>query len=107
MAFARRSCRSPLNLYCSACHMRSRSGSAKNKNIFADKNGELGLSKTAYHFIGGVADSADAICAITNPSVNSFFPNAPPTLSGANPPPNTITYAGNNRTYMIRIFWLL
>ena len=29
--------------------------------------------------------------------------NAPPTLSGATWSPNTITYAGNNRTHMIRI----
>ena len=72
--------------------------------MFADKNGELGLSKTAYHFIGGVMHSADAICAITNPTVNSYKRiNAPPTLSGATWSPNTITYAGNNRTHMIRI----
>ena len=78
--------------------------SGKNKNVFADKNGELGLSETAYHFIGGVMHSAGAMCAITNPTVNSYKRiNAPPTLSGATWSPNTITYAGNNRTHMIRI----
>ena len=48
--------------------------------------------------------SAEALCAITNPTVNSYKRiNAPPTLSGATWSPNTVTYAGNNRTHMIRI----
>ena len=48
--------------------------------------------------------SAGAMAAITNPTVNSYKRiNAPPTLSGATWSPNTITYAGNNRTHMIRI----
>ena len=44
-------------------------------------------------------------CArITNPTVNSYKRiNAPRTLSGATWSPNTVTYAGNNRTHMIRI----
>jgi glutamine synthetase len=46
----------------------------------------------------------DALCAITNPTVNSYKRiNAPPTLSGATWSPNTATYTGNNRTHMIRI----
>ena len=92
------------NLTGSGCHVHVSLWSGKNKNVFADKNGELGLSKTAYHFIGGVMHSAGAMCAITNPTVNSYKRiNAPPTLSGATWSPNTITYAGNNRTHMIRI----
>src|ERR1043165_7254941 len=76
----------------------------KNKNLFDDPNGELGLSSLAYNFIGGVMHSAGAMAAITNPPVNSYKRiNAPPTLSGATWSPNTITYAGNNRTHMIRI----
>src|SRR5436305_6272416 len=48
--------------------------------------------------------SADALCAITNPMVNSYKRiNAPPTLSGTTWAPNSVTYAGNNRTHMIRI----
>jgi glutamine synthetase len=74
------------------------------QNLFADPNGELGLSETAYHFIGGVMHSAEGLCAITNPMVNSYKRiNAPVTLSGATWSPNTVTYAGNNRTHMIRI----
>jgi glutamate---methylamine ligase len=48
--------------------------------------------------------SADALCAIFNPTVNSFKRiNAPVTTSGATWSPNTVTYTGNNRTHMIRI----
>ncbi|MEN3386509.1 MAG: glutamate---methylamine ligase, partial [Hyphomicrobiales bacterium] len=76
----------------------------KGKNVFDDPKGELGLSALAYNFIGGVMHSAGALAAITNPTVNSYKRiNAPPTLSGATWSPNTITYAGNNRTHMIRI----
>jgi glutamate---methylamine ligase len=92
------------NLTGSGCHMHTSLWSKGDKNAFEDKKGELGLSKTAYHFIGGVMHSAEAMCAITNPTVNSYKRiNAPPTLSGATWSPNTITYAGNNRTHMIRI----
>jgi glutamine synthetase type III len=74
------------------------------KNLFYDKAGELGLSKVAYEFIGGVLHNAEAVCALTNPTVNSFKRiHGMATLSGATWSPNTITYAGNNRTHMIRI----
>ena len=73
-------------------------------NVFEDGAGELGLSPLAYNFLGGLMYSAEALAAITNPTVNSYKRvNAPPTLSGATWSPNTITYAGNNRTHMIRI----
>ena len=89
----------------SGCHVHASLWSTKNgKNVFEDRKGELGLSQTAYHFIGGVMHSAEALCAIANPTVNSYKRiNAPPTLSGATWSPNTVTYAGNNRTHMIRI----
>jgi glutamate---methylamine ligase len=87
------------------CHAHLSLWSAKSgKNVFADSRGELGLSTTAYNFLGGIMHSAEALTAITNPTVNSYKRlNAPPTLSGATWSPNTITYAGNNRTHMIRI----
>jgi glutamate---methylamine ligase len=73
-------------------------------NLFDDGSGELGLSALAYHFLGGIMHSAEALAAITNPTVNSYKRlNAPTTLSGATWSPNTITYAGNNRTHMVRI----
>jgi glutamate---methylamine ligase len=74
------------------------------ENLFEDPAGELGLSELAYRFIGGVMHSADALCAITNGTINSYKRiNAPVTLSGATWSPNTISYSGNNRTHMIRI----
>ena len=87
------------------CHTHLSLWSSKTgKNMFTDPRGELGLSTTAYNFLGGIMHSADALTAITNPTVNSYKRlNAPPTLSGATWSPNTITYAGNNRTHMIRI----
>jgi len=74
------------------------------RNVFDDPNGELGLSKEAYQFIGGMIHSAESLAAITNPTVNSYKRiNAPRTTSGATWSPNTVTYGGNNRTHMIRI----
>jgi glutamine synthetase type III len=88
----------------SGCHMHTSLWSKGNKNVFEGAGDELGLSKIAYQFIGGLIHSAESMCAITNPTVNSYKRiNAPPTLSGATWSPNTITYAGNNRTHMIRI----
>jgi len=73
-------------------------------NLMEDKKGELGLSKLAYHFIGGLLKHAESLAAITNPVVNSYKRiNAPRTTSGATWSPNTVTYSGNNRTHMIRI----
>lgn len=78
--------------------------SAKKVNLFCDRGAELGLSRVAYEFLGGVLHNAEALCAITNPTVNSFKRiNGAPTLSGATWSPNTITYTGNNRTHMVRI----
>ena len=91
------------NLTGNGCHMHVSLWQG-HVNAFADPAGELGLSKTAYHFIGGVMAEAQALCALTNPTVNSYKRiNASVTLSGATWSPNTVTYTGNNRTHMIRI----
>ncbi|TDQ83306.1 gamma-glutamylmethylamide synthetase [Dongia mobilis] len=74
------------------------------KNLFGDAKGELGLSKLAYQVLGGIQHNASALCAIFNPTVNSYKRiNAPRTTSGATWSPNTITWSGNNRTHMIRV----
>jgi len=74
------------------------------KNLFEDPKGELGVSKLGYHFLGGLMQHAAAMCAITNPTVNSYKRiNAPRTISGATWSPSSITYGGNNRTHMVRI----
>ena len=57
------------------------------------------MSAMSYQFLGGVMHSAADLCAIFNPTVNSFKRiNASITASGATWSPNTITYTGNNRT---------
>ena len=93
------------NLTGNGCHMHVSLWSTKDgKNLFDDKKDSQGLSKLGYQFIAGVMHSAEALCAITNPTVNSYKRiNAPVTTSGATWSPNTVTYSGNNRTHMIRI----
>ena len=69
------------------------------------RKGELGLSQGRPTISSaGSFTRADALGAITNPTVNSYKRiNAPRTISGATWSPNTVTYGGNNRTHMIRI----
>ncbi len=88
----------------SGCHIHASLWTTKTKKNVFEGDDELGLSPAAYHFIGGIIHSAEAMCAITNGTVNSYKRlNAGTTLSGATWSPNTVTYAGNNRTHMIRI----
>ncbi len=80
---------------------------AGKKNLFAtarkDPRG-LGLSPLAYQALGGIMHTASDLAAIFNPTVNSYKRiNAPRTMSGATWSPNAVTYAGNNRTHMIRV----
>ncbi|HQT38827.1 MAG TPA: type III glutamate--ammonia ligase [Acidocella sp.] len=92
-----------LGLTGSGCHSHVSLWKGKT-NLFEDPKGELGVAKLGYHFIGGVISHADALCALLNPTVNSYKRiNAPRTTSGATWAPNTVTYSGNNRTHMVRI----
>ncbi len=76
---------------------------AGKKNLFLDKKDELGLSPLSHNFLGGVLRHAEALCALTNPTVNSYKRiNAPATASGATWSPNAVTWSGNNRTHMVR-----
>jgi glutamate---methylamine ligase len=86
----------------SGCHAHVSVWRGQN-NVFAGSD-EVGLSPDAHHFAGGLLAHADALCALTNPTVNSYKRiNAPVTVSGATWSPNTATWGGNNRTHMIRI----
>jgi glutamate---methylamine ligase len=93
------------NLTGNGCHAHVSLWSADSeRNLFDDRNGDLGLSPLGYQFVGGIIHSAEALAAFTNPTVNSYKRiNAPRTLSGATWSPNAISYGGNNRTHMIRI----
>jgi glutamine synthetase type III len=91
------------NLTGNGCHAHVSCWDGK-KNMFLDKSDELGLSKTAYNFLGGLIKNADSLSAFFNPTINSYRRiNAPPTKSGATWSPSSISYTGNNRTHMVRI----
>ncbi len=93
------------NLTGNGCHAHvSMWNMSGRRNLFNDSKGDLGLSKLAYDFLGGIIHSADSLAALFNPSVNSYKRlDAPITRSGATWSPNAITYGGNNRTHMVRI----
>ena len=95
------------NLTGNGCHshisMWSMDGSENRFLDHADARG-LGLSQTAYQFLGGILSNAQALCAMFNPTVNSFKRiNAPVTQSGATWSPSAVTYGGNNRTHLVRV----
>ena len=66
--------------------------------VFSDDNGYSHLSKEAHWFIGGLLKHISALCAITNPSTNSFKRLVPGFEA-----PVTIGYATSNRSAVIRI----
>ncbi|MCG9966731.1 glutamine synthetase family protein [Pelotomaculum terephthalicicum JT] len=68
------------------------------KNILEDSNDGLGLSETAYHYIGGVLGHARAITAIANPLINSYKRLLPDELS-----PCLVAWSEKNRSAMIRV----
>ncbi len=75
-------------------------------NLFLDESDPrgLGLSDTAYHFIGGLMKHARAYSAFTASTVNSYKRlKVGTTLSGATWAPVWVTYGYNNRTQMLRV----
>jgi glutamine synthetase len=75
-------------------------------NLFADESDprRLGLSKLAYHFLGGLLSHAPALTAICAPTINSYKRLVVGrSLSGATWAPAYITYGDNNRSSMVRI----
>ena len=66
--------------------------------VFSDDNGYSNLSKTAHYFIGGLLKHIGSLCAITNPSTNSFKRLIPGFEA-----PVTVGYATSNRSAVIRI----
>ena len=85
------------------------SDSNSGDNLFLDEKDArgLGLSKFAYHFIGGILDHAPALCAITSPTVNCYKrlqvgEGLMGARSGFTWTPAFISYGDNNRTQMIR-----
>lgn len=68
------------------------------QNAFWDPQREWALSQTALHYIGGLLKHARALCAITNPLVNSYKRLVP----GYEAPVN-VAWSMRNRSPMIRV----
>lgn len=68
------------------------------KNIFYDASDELGLSKEAYYFIGGIMNHIKGMTLILNPLVNSYK-----RLHGGDEAPSYIAWSATNRSPLIRI----
>ena len=68
------------------------------QNAFWDPSREWGLSLTALHYIGGLLRHARAMCAVTNPLVNSYKRLVP----GFEAPVN-VAWSMRNRSPMIRV----
>ena len=66
--------------------------------VFADDKGYARLSETAHYFMGGLLKHIASLCAITNPSTNSFKRLIPGYEA-----PVTVGYAMSNRSAVIRI----
>lgn len=66
--------------------------------VFYDENGYAQLSDTAMYFIGGLLKHAKSLCAITNPSTNSYKRLVPGYEA-----PVTVGYAMSNRSAVVRI----
>ena len=63
----------------------------------------MGLSETAYQFIGGLKAHAKAYIAVTAPTVTSYKRLVVGTRSGSSWAPVYVSYGYNNRTQMLRI----
>ncbi len=66
--------------------------------VFSDDGGYSHLSREAHWFMGGLLQHIDSLCAITNPSTNSFKRLVPGFEA-----PVTVGYATSNRSAVIRI----
>ena len=68
------------------------------KNIFCDPSGEMGLSKEALYFIGGILKHIKGMALVTNPLVNSYKRLVPGYEA-----PVYIAWSATNRSPLIRI----
>jgi len=67
-------------------------------NLFADSEGEYGLSETARYFLAGQLEHARAMCAVLAPLVNSYK-----RLGTSFEAPVNVTWAHVNRSALIRV----
>jgi glutamine synthetase len=68
------------------------------ENAFEDTSDEMGLSKTAYNFLGGLLAHATAFTALANPTVNSYK-----RLTPGFEAPVYVVWSASNRSPMVRV----
>jgi glutamine synthetase len=94
------------NLTGNGLHMHLSLWDREDQSLFDDATDArgLGMSALAYQFVAGLLDHAQALSAVTCPTVNSYKRLASPAPdSGAAWSPVFATYGGNDRTHMLRI----
>lgn len=70
----------------------------KEGNAFEDVSDEMGLSKAAYNFLGGILEHATAFTALANPTVNSYK-----RLTPGFEAPVYVAWSASNRSPMVRV----
>lgn len=84
----------------SGLHVHLNLSDGKGKNLFGDPKDArgVGLSPVCYHFIGGFLKHARALCAVANPTVNSYRRLLPGRWNA-----DAVTYGPGNRGSALRI----
>lgn len=82
----------------SGMHINMSLATLDGRNVFYDENNELGLSKVAYNFLGGLIKHSRAFTAITNPTINSYKRLVPGYEA-----PVYIAWSASNRSPLVRI----
>lgn len=73
-------------------------GEGEGASLFGDDKGAARLSKLALHYVGGILNHAPSLCALTNPSTNSYRRLVPGYEA-----PVLVFFSVANRTAAIRI----
>jgi formyltetrahydrofolate deformylase len=85
------------------CHAHLGVGQDGKTNAFATIQGRDGPVGKGYHFLGGIMKHAEALAAITNPTVNLQAHQRAAHHLGRDLVAEHVTWTGNNRTHMVRV----
>jgi glutamine synthetase len=82
----------------SGMHINMSLSDLEGNNLFSDPSDNVGLSKTAYHFLAGILKHVRALTAVANPLVNSYK-----RLLTGHDAPLYIAWSATNRSPLIRV----